>query len=188
VEILITGLALFSVFHLIPSFHKSRENIVSSIGIKKYKIVFNIASLTSIVMIVYGFREATNYSFYVPPAWGSIAAIILMLPAIYLFMSNSAGPAPSSAQAYTAHPLSWGIILWSISHLISNGGAAGVMIFSTFLLVSVASVLTGNKRGMKPRKDKRPAFSKELGFLIIVVVVYCALLWGHRYFTGNDVI
>ena len=186
--ILIVGLVLFSMSHLIPSFPKMRENIIGCSGLKRYKLVFSLVSAISVGLIVYGFNIAPGSMLYVPTESGNLAAIVLMFPATYLFMSNSVASPPSSAQFYTAHPLNWGVILWCISHLVTNGDLPGVIMFSTFLLVSLVSIYSGNKRGAKPKKDVRPPVSRELVFLIAVAIVYSALLWGHGYIAGRPVI
>jgi len=186
--ILIVGLVLFSMSHLIPSFPKMRENIIGCSGLKRYKLVFSFVSLISVVLIVYGFNIAPTSSLYLTPESGNLVAIILMFLTTYLFMSNSVGSPPSSAQFYTAHPLNWGVILWSISHLVSNGDLAGVIMFSTFLLMSVVSIYSGNRRGAKPKKDARPPALQELVFLIVVAIVYSVLLWGHGYIAGRPVV
>lgn len=187
-DILLIGLLLFLVSHLVPSFDGFRGRLISALGNKNYAIIFSVVSLVSVVLIVYGFKNADEITLFTPPSWGDIVTFILTVPAVYLFMSNSAGSAPSTAQAVTAHPLSWGVVLWSIGHLISNGEAATVALFSTFLLVGLASILTGNRRGLKPRKEKRPPIVKELVFLVIVGVVYAALIWGHSYIAGVKLI
>jgi len=36
----------------------------------------------------------------------------------------------------TRHPVQWGILLWSVAHLIANGDAASIVFFGTFALLS----------------------------------------------------
>lgn len=175
---------LFLVTHLVPSYPKLREIFVEKLNLKGYKIIFNILSIVSIVLIVYGLKEATFQPLYEPPSWGRHLAMLLMLPAIYFFLSNSVRPIPSSAQLITAQPVNWAVILWSTAHLIANGDLAHVLLFSTFWLFSVISIVTGNSRGLKPILQRRPPLLSEAIFVVIVVIVYCALVWSHQHFTG----
>jgi hypothetical protein len=52
----------------------------------------------------------------------------------------------------------------------------------------MSSIATGKRRGLKPKKDKRPPFSKELVFLVIVGCVYSAIIVGHSYIAGVKLI
>lgn len=183
-NLLILGLVIFVATHLVPSFPKLRKILVQSFNPKGYKALFSILSLVSIVLIVYGLKESAFQSLYEPPTWSRHLAMLLMLPAIYFFLSNSIRPISSSAQLITAHPVNWAVIFWSTSHLIANGDLAHVMLFSTFWLFSVISILTGNLRGLKPILEKRPSLSSEAIFVLIVVLIYGVLVWAHQYFTG----
>jgi uncharacterized membrane protein len=187
-NLLFLGLVIFLVTHLIPSFPRLREILVNKVKLTGYKAIFNLLSIVSIVLIVYGLKEATFQPLYEPPSWGRHIAMFLMLPAIYFFLSNSVGPAPSSAKAITAHPLNWGVILWARGHILANGDLAHILLFSTFWLFGIISIVTGNLRGLRPKFGQRPSLGSEAIFVVIVVIVYCALVWGHSYFTGIPLI
>lgn len=187
-KFLIPGLVLFFSVHLVPSSPRLREIFVGRFQMVGYKILFNLLSIVSIVLIVYGLMEAPFEPLYEPPSWGRHLVMLLMLPAIYLFLSNSVGPAPSSAKAVTAHPVNWAVILWSTGHLFSNGDLAHVLLFCTLWLFSVISIVTGNSRGLRPKLEQRPPVAAEAVFVVIVMMVYGALVWGHPYFTGMPIV
>jgi uncharacterized membrane protein len=175
---------MFLTTHLIPSYPRLRKILVERFSLTGYKAIFSLLSLVSVVLIIYGLKEAPFQSLYEPPNWGRHLTMLLMLPAIYFFLSNSVRPTPSSAQFITAHPINWAVILWSTSHLVANGDLAHVLLFSTFWVFSVVSIVTGNSRGLKPILERRPPLVSEAIFVVIVVMVYCALVWSHQYFTG----
>lgn len=185
---LIVGLIIFVAVHLIPSRPALRSQIQDAISAKGYMAAFSLLSLLSIVLIIMGLRAAPFIDLYTPPDLGRSIAMLLMLPAIYLFFSNSVGPAPSSAQVFTAHPLNFGVIIWCIAHLIANGDLAHVLLFLTMGIFSVISTITGTARGAKPKRTKRPPFIQEAMFLGIVVVIYMVIVWAHPYFTGMPVV
>ncbi len=187
-NLLIAGLLLFFAVHLVPVFPGFRGALVAKLKPNGYKGVFSLLSIAAVVLIVYGLTAVPFQLFYEPPGWGRHAAMLLMLPALYLFFSNSVGPAPSSAKAFTAHPMTWGVVLWSVGHLLANGDLAHVFLFSTFLLSSLASIASGHSRKLSPALKQRPALAKELAFVLVVIVVYIALLWSHTYFTGMRLI
>lgn len=186
--LLVAGIVLFIAVHLIPVFSSFCSRIRQKLSPKIYQLVFSLLSLLSIVLIVQGLRSAAFVPVYSPPVWGHNAAVMLMLPALYLFFSTSMGPAPSSAKVLTAHPMSWGVIVWSVAHLLANGDLAHVLLFSAMGLYSVVSIVSGNNRGMTPKLTTRPVLSSELVFIGIVFVVYLALVFLHPYFTGMSLV
>jgi len=188
VSLLIAGLVLFFVLHLIPCAPDVKSRLIAKTSTTGYRIAFNVLSVLAVILIVMGLKRADFVELYQPPVWGRSLALILMLPAIYLFFSNSVGPAPSSAQAITAHPMNWGIVVWSIAHLLANGDLAHVMLFATFGAFSVVSMVSANARGAKPKRDQRPPFAQEAVFLLIILCVYAGILWAHPYFTGASLL
>lgn len=186
--LLIAGLLVFVLIHLVPAAPTMRSGMVSRFGPGPYRGIFSVLSLLGLVLIVMGLRRAEFVPVYDPPAWGRTANYLLMLLAIYLFASNGVGSAPSSARYYSAHPLSWGIVVWSGGHLLANGDRAHVVLFGTFFVYGIISIISGTMRGHKPSATQRPALLAELAFIGVVLVAYVALFWGHRYFTGMPLV
>lgn len=182
--LLTIGLSLFLLFHLIPCIPSLRMRLVAALGNTVYYLAFNLISVLSVVLIVFGYRAAPHMVFYEPFAWANTLVTLLMIPAIYCFMSNSAREAPSSMQAFTAHTLSWGVVLWALGHLLANGDVASVLLFSSFLIYAVISISTGNFRGLYPARKKRPPVLQELGFIVIVLLIFSGLVWGHVWISG----
>ena len=187
-ELLLSGLGLFLASHFIPSFPKFRERLIHQLTPGGYKAIFSLLSLIAIVLIVNGLKQAPFLSLYEPPNWGRHVTMLLMLLAVYLFLSNSMGPAPSTAKFISAHPLNWGVIVWAIAHLLTNGDLAHVLLFCSMGLFAGICIVTGNRRGLQPNLQQRPAVWKEAVFMLIVAVVYIGLVWGHGYFTGMALI
>jgi len=186
-ELLFIGLTLFIACHLIPSFPHLKQGFTSKTGPNVYKILFSLISIASLVLIVKGLMAAPFQDLYTPPTWGRHLNMLLMLPAIYLFLSNTALPAPSTAKTITAHPVNWSIIFWSTGHLLANGDVAHVALFSSLGIFSVISIITGNKRGAIPLKQ-RPPILAEAVTILITLIIYGALMWGHQYITGMPLI
>ncbi len=186
--LLIFGLLLFIGTHLIPAFPKLRGNCIHKLKPSGYNAVFSIFSLISIVLIVFGLKQAPFETLYDPPSWGRHLNMLMMLLALYLFASNTVGTSPSSVKVFTAFPISWGVIIWSIGHLFANGDLARVILFGSFLVYSIISIISGKARGLKPVATERPPLQQEAVFVVIVVIVYVVLFWAHGYFTGMPLI
>jgi uncharacterized membrane protein len=187
-DLLIPGLVLFLAIHLLPSFPGIREILMGKLKRLGYMALFNLLSITSIALIIFGLMEASFQPLYDPPGWGRHLAMLLMLPAVYFFLSNTLVPTPSSVKVFTAHPVNWGVILWSTGHLFANGDLAHVLFFITLWIFSMTSIVTGSSRGLKPVLAQRPPLATEAILLVSAVIVYCVVIWGHPFFTGMPLI
>jgi len=187
-DMLIIGLAIFILIHLVPCVASVRNGMVDKFGDGPYKAMFGIVSVIALALIVMGLRSAETIPVYDPPSWGRMVNYVVMFFAVYLVFSNSLGSAPSSAKVVTAHPMSWGVVFWSVGHLLANGDRAHVVLFAAFLIYSLISIFSGYLKGQKPVLDKRPPIGSELVFIAIVALVYIGLIWGHRYFTGMPLV
>lgn len=186
--LLVSGILVFVILHLIPVFPDIRSQLIRKLKPAIYKLVFSLFSLLSMVLIVSGLKASPFVPVYSPPDWGHSAALVLMFPALYLFFSTSMGPAPSSAKVISAHPMSWGVIIWSVAHLLANGDLAHVLLFSAMGLYSAISILSGNARGMVPKLSARPALTRESVFLAIVFLIYLSIVFLHPHFTGMSLV
>lgn len=186
-SLLVFGLLIFIAIHLVPSAPGLRTSLLARLGPVTYKVLFSLLSLAGLIMIVNGLKGAPFEPLYQPPDWGRHLAMLLMLPAVYLFLSNSALPVHSFAQTVTAHPVNWSVILWSCSHLLANGDLAHVLLFASLGLFAVISIVTGNARGLKPRQE-RPSAVKEVAMVVVALLVYVGLFGGHRFFTGMPLV
>ena len=186
--LLITGLTAFFSVHLISTFKGVRSRFVSRLGERKYKLLFSLASIIGLAMIIVGYQSASGPVLYSLSEAARNVTIVLMYFSVYFFISNSAGPAPSSAQYFTAYPLNIGVILWAASHLLVTGRLEAVLVFASFLIFSVVSIMAGRHYQLKPRLKERPPLWKEFVFMAVATVVYGGLVWGHHYYAGQALV
>lgn len=108
----------------------------------------------------------------------------------------------------TRHPVMWGIGLWALAHMVPNGDFASLLFFGTFAVLALLGTLfldAKNRRRraadfapfelttsnlpflaiVQRRQDLgRAAREFGLGRLALVIVLYAALLHGHRWLFG----
>ena len=77
----------------------------------------------------------------------------------------------------------WGITLWALGHLLSNGDLVSLVLFGSFLVFALIDMLSANRRGAEKARIKA-SFTNDLATVIIGVLAYLALAWAHPYFTG----
>lgn len=124
------------------------------------------------------------------------------------------GPAAASDLArgvtrITRHPLQWGIALWAIAHLLANGDTVSIVFFSSFLtLALLGSVLLDARKAasMGEGWQRYVAITSNVPFLAILqgrnklvlgelwlplivgLIGYGLLLWGHVWVSGVRII
>lgn len=106
----------------------------------------------------------------------------------------------------TRHPFLWGVAIWALAHLLANGDLPSVILFGSMLalaLFGTASIDAKRKRALGARWDgfagqtsgvpfaailagKQKLSVGEIGWwrLLLGVIVWAALLWGHPVLFG----
>ena len=176
------GVLLWIAVHFIPSVGRGlRNKLVERIGENPYKGVFSLALVISIVLMVVGWRSATPEIVYRTPSWGTPVTSVLMLISILLF---GAANQRTRIKRYLRHPMLTGMVLWSVSHLISNGDSRSLVLFGGLGIWALVEMPLINRREGKWVRPYGPALSVEVRGILISVVIFFALVFLHPYFAG----
>jgi uncharacterized membrane protein len=81
------------------------------------------------------------------------------------------------------HPMLTGIIIWTIVHLSVNPDRSSVMLFGSFLVFSVVSIITSEIRGKK-LSDGTAHFKFDVIAIIIGVISFALLYRFHESLFG----
>ncbi|MCF8505224.1 MAG: NnrU family protein [Caulobacter sp.] len=106
----------------------------------------------------------------------------------------------------TRHPFLWGVAIWALAHLLVNGDAPSVILFGALLALALSGGASIDAKRGKALGPKYAAFVAqtsnvpfaailagkqklslgEIGWwrLLLAVVIYAALLWGHPFLFG----
>ena len=123
---LLAGLAVFFGVHLIPSCPRSRENLIQRLGEWPYKGMFAVLSVIGLVLIITGMGRAERIVIWHPPAVAGLATAVAMAPALILLVAANFN---GHIKRIVRHPMSLGVLLWSVSHLVANGELASLFLF-----------------------------------------------------------
>jgi len=127
------GLGLWCVLHLLQFLAGPlRQQLLDKLGENGYKGIFSVLMLSSIALMVFGWRSINPVSIYVSPGWGSIATSILTLAAFILF---SASGFQNNIKRVIRHPQLIGVMAFSLGHLLSNGENRSLLLFGVLGLV-----------------------------------------------------
>lgn len=189
--LLIVGLLVFLGIHLLPTNTEVRNGLAARLGENGYKAFFSIVSLAGLVIIVLGYHKmqlhpGKNPVLFDAPHWMRHVSMLLMLPAMILFVASSV---PSRIRSVVKHPLLLGTKLWALAHLLVNGDLASLLLFGSFLAFSVYDLISVKQRGaLGPLGAKAP--SGIIGDVIVVGVglaLYLAFVFGgHAWLIGVD--
>ncbi len=176
------GVLLWVVVHFIPSVAPGlRASLVERIGENPYKGIFALTLVLSIALMVIGWRSTTPEIIYLPPAWAPPLTSMLMLIAVLLF---GAAHQPTRIRKFIRHPQLTGMVVWSLSHLLSNGDSRSLVLFGGLGLWALIEMPLISRREGVWERPYGPALSVEIRGILISAVIFFVLVFLHPYFAG----
>ena len=179
---IIAGVLLWSLTHFIPSLARPlRESMIETLGNNAYRGVFSLLILISIGLIVLGWRSTPEVYLYHLPHWSRPVGFLLMILSFILF---GAANYPTAIKRVLRHPMLTGMIVWSISHLITNGTTRALILFGGLGIWAIIEILLINAREGTYAPPDAPGFRHEAKGIVISVIVFIVVLFLHPYFAG----
>ncbi len=224
-----TGLVLaalgFLAIHLGISGTRLRSDLVARIGEGPYMGLYSLASLGFIVWLSSSYNDALTHpsqqTFWSVPLGAAHAMSLVNLVAVLFVVigmttpsvtSVQAGPlaipnpVPKGIQRITRHPFLWGVMLWAIAHLVTNGDTASLILFGSFIVLTAMGTRSIDQKRAKslgPAWDLYARQTSNVPFAAIIqgrsslglgeigwwqwlagIAVYAALFFGHMTIFG----
>ncbi|MBX5011741.1 NnrU family protein [Rhizobium lentis] len=186
--LLIVGIILFLGVHLVrvvaPDF---RRSMIASLGERGWRAGYSIASILTLVLLIYGFGQARGVTgmLYNPPVWTAHIAITLMLIAMICLVASLL-PAGHIATK-TKHPMVLSVKIWALAHLLANGETSSVLLFGAFLAWGVIVRISLKRRERAGDTTLRPFVSakSDLYAAVIGIVAWALIIWKlHEWLIG----
>lgn len=177
---LIAGLVVFMGVHVLTSMTASRARAIAILGEGAYKGLYSLLSFAGFGLIIFGMSRAPAVRLWDAPNWGRYAAIWFMPAALILVF---AAYIPGNIKRVTAHPMLWGITLWALLHLLTNGDVAGLLLFGSFGLYAVYAMRSQTLRGARPAQTHR-AIGGDIAAIAAGLIAYALLLKFHANLFG----
>lgn len=180
---LVIGLLLFFAVHSVSIVARGFRNRCVATSPLLWKGVYSLIALVGFYLIVVGYAQARAEPIvlYTPPVWTRHLTMLLMLPVFPLLIATYL---PGHIKATLKHPMLVATKLWALSHLLTNGMLADVLLFGGFLAWAVVDRISIKRR-------QEPATPVEGKVLFDVIAVVAGLLlygvfvaWGHRVLIG----
>jgi uncharacterized membrane protein len=172
--LLILGLLLWWASHLFKRLAPAARARMGDAG----KGVVAVASLAAIVLMVIGYRAADVVVLWTPPSFLTHINNLLMVLAIYLFVSSGA---KTWITTKIRHPQLTAVKAWAVAHLLVNGDLASVILFGGMLAWAVASVILINRATGAWEPEHGLPVRNEVQAVIGTVVVLVVVGWIHNW-------
>jgi len=185
-SLLIIGLLLWSGIHLFPSLATgARNHLVNQFGLKRFKMVFALCIIFSLIAIVFGWRSIEPFDVYQPPEWGRHITFLLVLLTFILIVARRR---KTNIKRVLRHPMLTGLVLWSIGHLFANGDNRSLLLFIWLGLWAVLEMILISKReGAWQKPDPMPVKS-DVMTIVIGIIIFTVFLSLHPYIAGISLI
>lgn len=180
--LLICGLLLFSAAHLFPSaMPGTRKRMMEKLGFNPYRGLFSLIILGSLVMVVFGWKAASPTVVYVPPLQGGPVVSALVFVAFVLFV---AAQSKTNIRRYVRHPQMSATLVWSVAHLLVNGGSRSVVLFGGLGLWAMLEIILCNRRDGAWEKPAPVARSLDAVTVVIGAAGFALIWYFHQSLFG----
>lgn len=183
--LLIAGILMFTLAHLFPALAKpTRDRLASQLGDGPYQGLFALFILSSIIVIVFGWKAAQPVLLYMPLLKPGLATSALMLVAFVLFIASNLR---TNVKRWIRHPQMTGTLIWSIAHLLANGDNRSIALFGSLAVWSIVEMLFCNRRDGPWQKPESVSLAKDAICVIIGAVLFAVFAYSHRWLFGVTV-
>ncbi|CAN5535414.1 NnrU family protein [soil metagenome] len=188
--LILIGAVIFAGIHLIVMLSPAtRQSFEARFGEGPWKGIFSLISAVGLILMIWGLIQARRGDewadlLYVPADWTRHAAMLLVLIG---FILVGASHGKGYFKLWVKQPMSVGIGLWALAHLLTNGERPAVLFFGAFLLIAVLDIILSTMRGKIPQYE--PRVRSDVIAIITGIILYAIFLFGfHPYVLGVPIV
>lgn len=220
----LAAIAVFFAAHAIPPMPPVRMRLIAWFGWRAYLAGYSAASLALIAWIISAARRAPYLSLWDAAPWQALVPLAVMPFSVWLLFAGLTEPNPlsislraagpdheaGSAGSVTRHPVLWGLLLWSGSHIPPNGDVVSLILFGGFALLALGGFVIVDRRSRRRLGEERwrelaarapllpfagiftgrTRMKASLHLLLSMAAALSAYLWfllqGHEMLIGAD--
>jgi Predicted membrane protein len=158
-----------------------RDAIVARIGQGAFRGLFVVASLVLLGWLIHAYNAAGPVQqLWIAPRWLVVAAMLLMLPALLLFVCSLSMPNPTSVRGaraleapdpaggvlrITRHPMLWAFATWALVHLAVVGTASMAVLAGAIVVTAFAGMPSLDAKYARREPQRWPAFAAATSIL-----------------------
>ncbi len=195
---LVIAAIVWIALHLGVSGTSLRARLVGAIGEGPFRDLFSLASLLVVAWLAMSYGEAGAVrGLWATPHWLLVACMLLMLPALVLFVGSVSTPNPTliagprardggdparGVLRVTRHPMLWSFAIWALVHLILFGTLGALVFFGAFLVVALAGMPSLDAKVAKRGLPHWPRFVEATS-----IVPFVAIAQGRNRFVFGEI-
>jgi len=175
------GVGLFFSVHAVGLFPPIRAKLVSRLGQNAYLVLYSLLSIAGLVCLVSGFDSSYHVLSSTP-----VSADVYATGSYWMFLSLwllLSANLPTYLKRWTYHPMTWGIVIWGIGHMLVNPDVHSRVLFGAFVFFVLVSAATSSKRSRPIGESQPRAFLDLVCFCLALLLTYLAGRF-HGSFTG----
>jgi uncharacterized membrane protein len=174
-----SGIVIFFGIHLVPLVGKLRILLKDKLGEGPYMGLFSLVALAGILLIIFGYESNSNFLYSIDGTTYIYSKYIMFFSLTLFIAANM----PTYIKKYTKHPMSLGIIIWTVLHLMVNPDTASVILFGSFLAYSCVSVIVAELRDLES-KEINPKIHYDILSIVLGIVLTFLAFNFHEYLSG----
>lgn len=189
-SLLVAALAWVAM-HIGVSGTRLRDVIVARIGQGAFRGLFVVVSLVLLGWLVHAYGVAGPVrQLWIAPRWLVVALMLLMLPAMLLFVCALSMPNPTSVRGgraleaaepasgilrITPHPMLWAFATWGVLHLAAAGTLSMAVLAGAIIVTAFAGMPSLDAKYARREPQRWPAFAAATSTL-----PFAAILGGRN--------
>jgi uncharacterized membrane protein len=186
VTLLWLGALLFAGPHLMSLFlPPAREALRRILGDGPFKGAYALLVILGIGLMVWAYSglragpAAADVLYNLPDSLRHVTMLLVLLA----FLSLGAAHGKGYLKLWLRQPMSIGIGLWALGHLLVNGTRADVVFFGSFLVIAVLDIVLATLRGKVPHHT--PQMRSDIIAIIAGLVLFAVFLFGFHPYALN---
>jgi uncharacterized membrane protein len=180
---LVVGLVVFLGVHsigvLAPRWRAAR---VAHLGAGRWKLAYSALSIAGLLLVIWGYGMARTQPVVLwtgPPAMRHVTALLAIIA--FILVAAAYVP-PNHFKSKLGHPMTVGVGLWALAHLLANGALHDVVLFGAFLAWALVTYVTRRRRDRAAATTYAPGTAKGDAIAIVagtvVALVFALFLHG----------
>jgi uncharacterized membrane protein len=144
---LVAGLIVFLGVHsigvLAPQWRDAR---VAQLGLRRWKLGYSIVSVVGLAIVVWGYAIARTQSVVLWTAPAGMRHVTALLSVLAFILVVASHVPRNHFKAALGHPMTVGVGLWALGHLLANGTLNDAIPFGAFLAWAIVTYATRRHR------------------------------------------
>lgn len=185
--LLLLGLVLFLGIHSSRVFADgTRSAFIAQRGAGAWKGLYTVVSLLGFALLVWGYGVARQQPvvLWTTPTWlRHVAALLTLISFVLLAAAYVPG---NGIKARLHHPMTLGVKVWALAHLLANNTLADVLLFGGFLAWSIAVFAAARRRDRTQGLTYASGSASRTALTVVVGIVSWVVfaLWLHGWLIG----